>query len=149
MFSTRKIFEYGGIAASIVLVAFGIAAIVIGVLLLAVAMSLGRANLSLLIGRAASPRIEEELRSEIAELEHVSDVPFLLTSVIGPGQLVVAAKVDFVDTVSAADIERTADEAERRLVARHEGVRYVFLDPTAGDGRARVHAHGPDGEPRD
>ena len=31
MFSTRKIFEYGGIAASIVLVAFGIAAIVIGV----------------------------------------------------------------------------------------------------------------------
>jgi hypothetical protein len=31
MFSTRKIFEYGGIAASIVLVAFGIAAIVLGV----------------------------------------------------------------------------------------------------------------------
>jgi hypothetical protein len=31
MFSTRKLFEYGGIAASIVLVAFGIAAIVLGV----------------------------------------------------------------------------------------------------------------------
>jgi hypothetical protein len=31
MFSTRRIFEYGGIAASIVLVAFGIAAIVLGV----------------------------------------------------------------------------------------------------------------------
>ena len=31
MFTTRKLFEYGGIAASIVLVAFGIAAIVIGV----------------------------------------------------------------------------------------------------------------------
>ena len=30
MFSTRKLFEYGGIAASIVLVAFGIAAIVLG-----------------------------------------------------------------------------------------------------------------------
>ncbi len=31
MFSTRKLFEYGGVAASIVLVAFGIAAIVMGV----------------------------------------------------------------------------------------------------------------------
>jgi hypothetical protein len=31
MFSTRKLFEYGGIAASVVLVAFGIAAIVLGV----------------------------------------------------------------------------------------------------------------------
>ena len=31
MFTTRKLFEYGGVAASIVLVAFGIAAIVLGV----------------------------------------------------------------------------------------------------------------------
>src|SRR5437764_10394955 len=31
MFTTRRIFEFGGIAASIVLVAFGIAAIVMGV----------------------------------------------------------------------------------------------------------------------
>jgi len=30
MFTTRKLFEYGGVAASIVLVAFGIAAIVLG-----------------------------------------------------------------------------------------------------------------------
>jgi divalent metal cation (Fe/Co/Zn/Cd) transporter len=69
-------------------------------------------------------------------------VPFLITSVIGPGQLVVAAKVDFDDDATAADLERVADEAEHRLVARHEGVRYVFLDPTAGH-RARVDAPSP------
>jgi cation diffusion facilitator family transporter len=117
----------------------GIAAILIGVLLLAVAVSLAKANASLLIGQAASPKIEEELRQEILGLEHVSDVPFLITSVIGPGQLVVAAKVDFDDDASAADLERVADEAEHRLVERHEGVRYVFLDPTAGH-RAQVEA---------
>ncbi|RBY81638.1 cation transporter [Geodermatophilus sp. TF02-6] len=121
----------------------GVAAIAIGVLLLVVAGVLARANVSLLIGQAASPRIEEELRQEIAALEHVEDVPFLLTSVIGPGQLAVAAKVDFADDVTAGDIERTSDEAERRLVARHPGVRYVFLDPTTGDGRARAEAHRP------
>jgi cation diffusion facilitator family transporter len=120
----------------------GVSAILIGVLLLLVAGSLARANASLLIGQSASPRIEEELKKEISELEHVSGVPFLITSVIGPGQLVVAAKVDFDDDATAADLERVADEAEHRLVARHEGVRYVFLDPTAGH-RARVDAPSP------
>ena len=74
-------------------------------------------------------------------------MPFLLTTVIGPGQLLVAAKVDFADTATVADIERAADEAERRLVARHPGVRYVFLDPTPGDGRAQVAAPEPRNEP--
>jgi divalent metal cation (Fe/Co/Zn/Cd) transporter len=50
--------------------------------------------------------------------------------VIGPGNLLVAAKVNFADEYSAADIERVADEAEERLRARYSGVRYVFLDPT-------------------
>jgi cation diffusion facilitator family transporter len=121
----------------------GIAAILIGLLLFAVAISLGRANVSLLIGQAASEQIEAQLRGEIAALPKVEAVPFLITSVIGPGQLVVAAKVDFTDDATADDIEQTADEAERRLVARHAGVRYVFLDPTASDDDAQVQARRP------
>ena len=123
----------------------GVAAVLIGVLLLVVAGSLAKANVSLLIGQSISPRLQEELRQEIAGLDQVSDVPVLLTTVIGPGQLIVMAKVDFDDTATVADIERAADEAERRLVARHEGVRYVFLDPTRGDGRARPDVHPPAG----
>jgi len=122
----------------------GIAAMLIGVLLFVVAIALARSNASLLIGQAAAPKIEEELKREIRELRYVDNVPFLITTVIGPGQLVVAAKVDFSDDASVADIERTADEAERRLVGRHSGVRYVFLDPTAGQG-AQMQAHRPDG----
>jgi cation diffusion facilitator family transporter len=123
----------------------GIAAILIGLLLFVVAVTLGRANMSLLIGQAASQEVEDQLKAEILELDHVQDVPFLLTSVIGPGQLLVAAKVDFVDTVTAADIERVADEAERRLVEHHEGIRYVFLDPTPGH-LARIRADRPRSE---
>ncbi|MGY1654014.1 cation diffusion facilitator family transporter [Geodermatophilus sp. SYSU D01119] len=122
----------------------GIAAILIGVLLLLVAGSLARANVSLLIGQSVAPSIREQLRQEILGLPQVDDVPFLITSVIGPGQLIVSAKVDFADTATVADIERASDEAERRLVARHGGVRFVFLDPTPGDGRARAEAHRPE-----
>jgi cation diffusion facilitator family transporter len=121
----------------------GLSAIVIGILLIAVATVLARANVSLLIGKSVSPRIQAELKAELAGLDHVVDVPFLLTSVIGPAQLLVAAKVDFDDDVTAGDIERISDEAERRLVSRHEGVRYVFLDPTAGDGKAQAQVQPP------
>jgi len=125
----------------------GIAAILIGLLLLVVAGVLARANVSLLVGKSVSPTIEARFRQEIADLDQVSAVPVLLTTVIGPGELIVMAKVDFDDTATVADIERASDEAERRLVARHEGVRYVFLDPTRGDdGRARARAHRPEPE---
>lgn len=122
----------------------GIAAILIGFLLLLVAGALARANVSLLIGRSVPERLREELRTEIEGLPQVSAVPVLITSVIGPGQLIVSAKVDFEDTATVADVERASDEAERRLVARHDGVRYVFLDPTPGDGRAKAQAHQPE-----
>ena len=118
----------------------GIAAILIGVLLVLVAGSLARANISLLIGQSVPGATQQELKDELSGLGQVDDVPFLLTTVIGPGQLLVAAKVDFADTATVADIERASDEAERRLVAKHPGVRYVFLDPTPGNGRAQVAA---------
>jgi cation diffusion facilitator family transporter len=122
----------------------GIAAVLIGFLLLLVAGVLARANVSLLIGQSVPERLREELRAEIEGLPQVDAVPFLLTSVIGPGQLIVSAKVDFADGATVADVERASDEAERRLVARHGGVRYVFLDPTPGDGRAQAEAHQPE-----
>jgi len=122
----------------------GIAAVLIGVLLVLVAGSLARANISLLIGQSVPGATQQELKDELAGIDQVDDVPFLLTTVIGPGQLLVAAKVDFADTATVADIERASDEAERRLVARHPGVRYVFLDPTPGDGRAQVAAPAPE-----
>lgn len=122
----------------------GLAAVLIGVLLLVVAGSLARANVSLLVGQSISPRLQDDLRAEIAGMPQVDDVPVLFTTVIGPGQLAVMAKVDFADTATVADIERASDEAEQRLVARHEGVRYVFLDPTPGDGRARAEVQRPE-----
>jgi len=118
----------------------GISAILIGVLLIGVAASLAGANISLLIGQSLPGATRQGLEDELRAMELVDDVPFLLTTVIGPGQLLVAAKVDFADTATVADIERASDEAERRLVARHPGVRYVFLDPTPGDGRAQISA---------
>jgi divalent metal cation (Fe/Co/Zn/Cd) transporter len=104
--------------------------VLIGVVLVVVAGSLAATNSSLLVGRSAMPALEDALRSDVEDLPGVISVPLFVTSVTGPGRLLVAAKVEFTDDSTADDIERTSDEAERRLVARFPGVEHVFLDPT-------------------
>jgi cation diffusion facilitator family transporter len=108
----------------------GLASIGIGLLLLVVVAILVRSNISLLVGQSVPDRLHNEIAAELAALPTVSAVPTLLTMRLGPTDLLIAAKVDFNDDASGADIEAAADEAERRLAARYEGIRYVFLDPT-------------------
>ncbi|WP_446220349.1 cation diffusion facilitator family transporter [Micromonospora sp. IBHARD004] len=120
----------------------GVASILIGVLLLAVATILARSNISLLVGRAVSERVHREIERELAGLPTVDRVDTLMTMLLGPEDILVAAKVDFHDDATGADIETAADEAERRLTDRYPEIGYVFLDPTrsmpgAGGQRAR------------
>jgi cation diffusion facilitator family transporter len=108
----------------------GAASILIGLLLLAVAVTLARTNSRLLIGRAAEPELEQRMLADLRALPSVVDVPHLVTTVLGPEQLLVAARVRFASDCTADEIARVADEAERRFRLLHPGVREVFLDPT-------------------
>jgi cation diffusion facilitator family transporter len=110
----------------------GLASVAIGLLLLLVATILARSNVSLLVGRAVPRRVHARIADEISGIEVVSSVPLLLTMQLGPGDILVAAKVDFADDATGAQIEAAADEAERRLRAEYPGITYLFLDPTRG-----------------
>jgi cation diffusion facilitator family transporter len=108
----------------------GLASIVIGLLLLVVAAILARSNISLLVGRAVPPQMYAEIHRELSSLPTVERVDTLLTMHLGPDDILVAAKVDFRDEATGAEIEAGSDQAERQLVARYPNIRYVFLDPT-------------------
>nr|WP_239102371.1 cation diffusion facilitator family transporter [Actinoplanes siamensis] len=110
----------------------GLASIVIGLLLLVVAFVLARSNVSLLVGRAVPRRVHNQIAADLRSIPVVTAVPTLLTMQIGPGDILVAAKVDFDDEVPGKEIEAASDEAERRLRERYPEIRYVFLDPTRG-----------------
>ena len=110
----------------------GVSSIAIGVLLFLVAAILARSNVSLLVGRSVPRRIHNQIAADLAGIPIVVAVPTLLTMQLGPGDILVAAKVDFEDEVTGGEIEAASDEAERRLRARYPAIRYVFLDPTRG-----------------
>ncbi|MEU4224203.1 cation diffusion facilitator family transporter [Nonomuraea sp. NPDC026600] len=108
----------------------GGASIAIGLLLLVAALTLIRSNLSLLIGQSAPDPVEKEIREVLAAQPEVMSVVELLTMYLGPGSLMVAAKIDFRDDASAAGVEIACDELDRRLRDRYPGISQVFLDPT-------------------
>jgi cation diffusion facilitator family transporter len=109
----------------------GLASIAIGLLLAVVAVILGRENRSLLIGEAADPRLHAALVQMLSAYDEVDSVDEVLTSVIGRGEVLVAARLDLDDTLSAAQVEALARRMESDVVVAHPTVRHFFLDLTA------------------
>ena len=108
----------------------GGASIAIGVLLIAVAVKLGADSKSLLIGRAAGARELEQIRKEIEQTPGVDALLELLTMYLGPDHLIVAARVDLEDELSADRAEQLADDIDRRLSEKLPQTPHVFIDPT-------------------
>jgi cation diffusion facilitator family transporter len=108
----------------------GAASIGIGILLLVVGGVLARSNLSLLIGQRAGDPARDEIVRELSALPEVRRIDSLLTLVLGPEDILIAAKVHFAHDATATEIAATAAEARRRLTARNPGVRFLFLEPS-------------------
>jgi cation diffusion facilitator family transporter len=108
----------------------GLASVLIGLLLLAVAIVLARANISLLVGQGMPAEALTRVTAALAALPHVEQVHELYTQQLGIGSVLVAARVRFVETVTAADVEHACTLGEQRLKAEFPVIRQVFLDPT-------------------
>lgn len=108
------------------------ASVLIGLLLVTVAFWMGRDAKHMLIGSAALPEEREALEREIEDFVEVVEVEELLTMVLGPNALLVAARVDLRDDVDAERIERISTEIDQRLHEVVPDVTEVFLDATPG-----------------
>jgi cation diffusion facilitator family transporter len=112
----------------------GAASIVIGLCLAYVAYVLGRDTKELLIGEAADPAARLIAYDAIDAREEVTAVKEMLTMQLGPDSVLVAARVDFVDTLTAGDLERVCTEIEDEMRRRMPSLTQVFLDPSSSTG---------------
>jgi cation diffusion facilitator family transporter len=108
------------------------ASVLIGVLLISVAFWMGRDARHLLIGTAALPEEREAIERAIEDYDEVESVEELLTLVLGPNALLVAARIDLRDHVDADGIEQAATEIDEHIRQVVPDVTEVFLDPTPG-----------------
>ena len=100
----------------------------IGVLLGLIAYVLAREMKSLLIGEAASPAEEGQIRAVLDDCPEVKRVIHLRTQHLGPEELLVAAKVEFA-TDSVAELADAIDRVEARIRSRVPTARLIYLEP--------------------
>jgi divalent metal cation (Fe/Co/Zn/Cd) transporter len=107
-----------------------VASLLVGVLLTFVAVWMARDTGHLLVGAAARPDEREAIERVLAEHEHVERVIELLTMVLGPNAVLVAARIDLADGTEAATIERSMSELDGQIRDAVVDVTEVFLDAT-------------------
>jgi cation diffusion facilitator family transporter len=108
------------------------ASVLIGVLLIGVAISMARDAGHLLVGSSATEEERAAIEEVIERHPAVVEVRELLTMILGPSSLLVAARVDLEDDVCAGRLETAMSEVDRAVRDAVPDVTEVFLDPTPG-----------------
>jgi cation diffusion facilitator family transporter len=115
----------------------GIASIIIGLILAATALFLAYESKSLLTGEAASPETVDQIQSILDSTKGVLNTNELLTLHLGPNDILVAVSLDFVNSISADDIEATVSEIENRITASISNVGRIFIEAQSEGGHLR------------
>ncbi len=106
----------------------GLASLVIGCILAGTATFLAWECQSLLTGEGTSPAVQASIHAIAAADPAVARPNEILTMHFGPQDVLVALSLDFVDTGTAADVERAVTRIERGIKAAHPEITRVFIE---------------------
>ncbi|MDX6324989.1 MAG: hypothetical protein QOK15_1343 [Nocardioidaceae bacterium] len=114
----------------------GVASLVIGALLLLVAFVLAATCGELLIGKQANTRLLRSIEGFLEAENEIVDVVDVLSMQIGTGRVLLCIRADFVDTVTAGDIEQACMRIDADLRERFAELDEIFIQPVPrGDPR--------------
>jgi cation diffusion facilitator family transporter len=109
----------------------GLASLLIGALLLAVAFVLGRACQGLLVGRQADQEMLGDVVDFLEREAEVDDVVDVLSMLTGTDNVLLCLRVDFVNSFSAADLEEACVRLDAQLHERFPVLGEVFIQPAS------------------
>lgn len=107
----------------------GIASVLIGLVLAAVAILLIVEAKGLLIGESADPEMVEALRRSAESHAGVETVHQVLTVHQAPDQVVAVISADFDDGITAADVERIIRDIEAKVAQEFPIVTRLYVRP--------------------
>lgn len=109
----------------------GLASIAIGLLLLTVCLTLSRANENLLVGHQADPRLVRSIEAWLEEQDEVTDVVDVLTMLTGIDSVLLCARVDFEDSISAGQLEKACVRFDNEMRVKWPVLDEVFIQPAS------------------
>jgi cation diffusion facilitator family transporter len=120
------------------------ASIAIGLLLAWIAYALGRDTKELLIGESADPELRLDVMGLLVGYDGVTGLLDMLTMQLSPEHVLAAAKIDFSDDLTAAEIEILCNRIEDDLQRRFPAVTHLYLDPTSPTSQQSIDAEDVD-----
>ena len=115
----------------------GAASVVIGIILGITAMVLAYESKGLLIGEAADPELVRGLRTLACDKPGIVGVGHVITVHSAPDQITAMVNVDFLNSISAGDVERIVHEIEVEAHKRWPAVKRLFVRPIQGAANER------------
>ena len=106
----------------------GVASVIIGILLALAAIVLAIETKALLIGEAASPRIQDGIRAIVEDDDSIIAINEVLTMHFGPEDILCVLSVDFADTASSIDVEASISDLERSIKAEFPQIKRLFIE---------------------
>ena len=107
----------------------GMASILIGLVLAAVAIVLARESKDLLIGERANPALQQAIRQAADSEPCVRSVKRILTTHMAPDQVIASLDVEFDDDLTIPEVEKLIGRIEGCLRHRHPELARVFIRP--------------------
>ena len=117
-----------------------LASVAIGLVLVATAAFLAYECKGLLIGEAASPEVVAGIEAIVADSAGIECMNEIRTVHFGPSDALVALSLDFVDTLTAGDVEETVSAMERRIKDSFPDVSRVFIEAQSWSSHRRARA---------
>jgi cation diffusion facilitator family transporter len=105
----------------------------IGAVLIGVAVFLAVEVKSLLLGEAADPALLEIIQKCAAEDPRIVKVLRTLTVQQGPGEILVALKLQYKPDLTSASLVESINQFEQKLQERAPEVRWSFVEPDDAD----------------
>lgn len=116
------------------------ASVLIGLLLVYVAYALGRAARVQLVGEAADPAFQRQVREFLVRQPEIDTVAAMLTMRLGPDSVLLAARIDLTPGYDSETVEDAMVRIRCEARGRWPGLDQVFLDVTdAAAARGRAH----------
>jgi len=106
-----------------------IASILIGILLAAVALLLGRETGALLIGEPTTRARIRKLRKTIEDDPGVERIGEMLTMQLGPRQALVTIKIKFRRPLSLQQLESAIERIKKRIRDQDPTMERIFIEP--------------------
>ena len=106
----------------------GVASVIIGLILAAIAVLLAYETKGLLIGESANSKVVDGIYDVLKQTHGVQKVNEVLTMHMGPDYILVNLSVEFSDHIRTGKMEVLISQVDREIKTKYKNVKRVFIE---------------------